>query len=105
MSIGPGHAYKDKDLENDFDVKRGVNVWGKDSNHQDDSAISKQQKDSTKRKKEKDKSKKSKKEHSKKQSKKSRKEHEYKSDEDRPSIITEVPIVRLPPPIEEGKFV
>lgn len=28
VDIGPGHAYKDKELENEFSVTRGVNVWG-----------------------------------------------------------------------------
>mmetsp|Transcript_12302 Transcript_12302/g.18458 ORF Transcript_12302/g.18458 Transcript_12302/m.18458 type:complete len:299 (-) Transcript_12302:753-1649(-) len=28
VEIGPGHAYKDKDLENEFTVTKGVNIWG-----------------------------------------------------------------------------
>ncbi len=31
VSIGPGHAYKDKNLENDFDISKGVDLWA-DSN-------------------------------------------------------------------------
>lgn len=27
VDIGPGHAYKDKKLENDFDINKGINQW------------------------------------------------------------------------------
>jgi len=27
VSVGPGHAYRDKELQNEFDINKGVNVW------------------------------------------------------------------------------
>lgn len=27
VSIGPGHAYKSKQLENDFNISKGINLW------------------------------------------------------------------------------
>jgi hypothetical protein len=28
VDIGPGHAYQDKELENEFNIQKGVKVWG-----------------------------------------------------------------------------
>ena len=72
MDIGPGHAYQDKELENEFNIKKGVKVWGEaeedkgneDNNIRISASQSDTEKNSKKHKKDKKKSEKAKKSHS-----------------------------------------
>lgn len=78
VSLGPGHAYNDKELENDFNISKGIDLWSQQHGTNDDESDTKT---SSRKKHSKDKKHSKKSKHKANKSEKKRK-HGNKSDDD-----------------------